>query len=585
VTETFVSTVPDLVTRIADRCPDAVALRAACGVLRYDELERRARHIADRLDIGTDALVAVNLPRSFDRIVAMLAVWQAGAAVLALDPAWPDSRLNAIIADAGCALVIGPGDLAAIEQAPLTGDAPKAKPAPSDLAYVIYTSGSTGTPKGVEITHANLASLVAWHNDAFEVTSADRASHLAGLGFDAAMWEIWPYLCAGASVALIDEAARTSGALLRDWLIREAITIGFAPTALADEMVRAAWPAETVLRTLLTGADRLLARPPAGLPFVLVNNYGPTECTVVATSAAIPAGAEGVPPIGRPIAGTQIYILGEDGAPTAPGVPGEIVIGGSGVGRGYRGRPDLTAERFVEDRFSGTTGARLYRTGDLGAWLPDGQIAFHGRIDDQVKIRGHRVEPEEPAAILRQHPGVRTGTVAARTNEAGKAYLVAYLIPEETQLPSAEALAGWLAERLPDYLVPTSFVRLSALPLTANGKIDRAALPEPDPANLLSGEAFGAPETPAQERLAEILGEVLSRDAIGIDDNFFLLGGHSLLGTQVVLRAGEAFGVELTLRHLFLAPTIRQLATLIEGLLIEMIETMSDDEIQRRATA
>jgi amino acid adenylation domain-containing protein len=585
----IVTNSPALLESIARQDSAAIALRAAGGTMTYGELDSRANRLAARLQalgIGPERLVAICLERSFDQIVSVLAVWKAGGAFLPLDPAWPDARLRSIVADADCALVIGGDDTANRLGADgpaviLPGDAHDAAPIeaarndPDRLAYVIYTSGSTGAPKGVEITHANLAALIAWHVDAFGVTARDRGTSLAGLGFDASIWEIWPYLQAGASISLIDEAARTSGPLLRDWLIAERATIAFAPTALADELVAMDWPVDAALRILLTGADRLLAPPQAGLPFALVNNYGPTECTVVATSATIPAGTESdrLPPIGHPIAGTQIHILDGEGAPAAAGTIGEIYIGGAGVGRGYRGRPDLTAERFVM-----RDGKRLYRTGDLGALLGDGQIAYHGRTDDQLKIRGHRIEPEEITAALRQHPAVRAGTVTASASADGAAQLVAYLVLEADEQPSAEDIGAWLADRLPDYMVPGTFVRLDALPLNASGKIDRAALPPPGTANALAAAGFAAPETPAQQRLAEILADVLGRGPVGIDDNFFLLGGHSLLGTQVVLRAGEAFGVEITLRHLFLAPTIRQLATLIEDIVLRMIDAMSDDE-------
>jgi amino acid adenylation domain-containing protein len=581
-----------ITARITANDPATIALRAACGTMTYGDLAVRAGHLATRLrmvGIGPESLVAIWLDRSFDQIVSALAVWMAGGAFLPLDPAWPDARLRMIVGDARCALVIGDADAAvrlggsapqvvAPDQSPIAAATLPAI-ASGSLAYVIYTSGSTGTPKGVEITHANLDALIAWHGEAFAVTSADRGSHLAGLGFDAAIWEIWPYLAAGASVSLIGEPARTSGAMLKDWLLAERITVAFAPTALADELIAADWPSNTPLRLLLTGADRLLTHPRPGLPFALVNNYGPTECTVVATSAIVPpgVGADTLPPIGYPIAGTTIHLLDEAGRPVAGGAIGEILIGGAQVARGYRGRPDLTAERFVM-----LDGERVYRTGDRGAWLADGQIAYHGRLDDQAKIRGHRIEPEEIASTLRRHPAIAAAAVMARAGDDGEAHLVAYLVGAG-DLPDGEAMNLWAAERLPDYMVPASFVRLDALPLTANGKIDRAALPPPSPANTLAAAGFAAPETPAEQRLADILGDVLGRGPVGIDDNFFLLGGHSLLGTQVVLRAGDAFGVDLTLRHLFLAPTIRQLALLIEEMVLAMIDAMSDDEARQRA--
>jgi acyl carrier protein len=274
-----------------------------------------------------------------------------------------------------------------------------------------------------------------------------------------------------------------------------------------------------------------------------------------------------------------IRILGADGAPVAPGDKGEISIGGPSVARGYRHQPGMTAERFVADPL-GPPQARLYRTGDLGSWREDGQIAFHGRLDDQAKVRGHRVEPEETAVVLRGHRDLRSATVVAAPGPDGDR-LVAYVVPAGPV--SAEALRDFLGETLPDYMIPSAFVRMDSLPLTANGKLDKAALPPPGDDNALGSAGFAAPESPAEQRLVEILEEVLGRGRVGVDDNFFLLGGHSLLGTQVVLRAGEAFGVELTLRDLFQAPTVRRLADRIEELLMQLLDEMTDDEAQLRA--
>ncbi|HEY0413863.1 MAG TPA: non-ribosomal peptide synthetase [Allosphingosinicella sp.] len=590
----------EAISRAARLRPDAAALVAPCGALSYAELEQRASRVAAWLrtfGVGPDSVVGICLERSFDQLVVALGTWKAGGAYLPLDPAWPDGRLRMIVGDSACAVVVGRDEaaerLAGVDTPVVAldwngpalsaeiADAPESPAGPDALAYVIYTSGTTGRPKGVEVTHANLAHLIAWHNQAFSVTAEDRGSHLAGLGFDASVWEVWPYLCAGASIVLATDDVRTSDVRLRDWLIAQDVTVAFAPTALAQDLIRHDWPGGTRLRCLLTGADRLLGRPRAGLPFVLVNNYGPTECTVVATSAVVPpeAAEKGLPPIGRPIGATTIHILGADGAPVALGEQGEIHIGGPSVARGYRHQPAMTAERFVADP-SGPAGARLYRTGDLGSWREDGQIAFHGRLDDQAKVRGHRVEPEETANVLRGHPALRSAAVVAAPGPDGDR-LVAYVVAAEAV--SAEALRDFLGETLPDYMIPAAFARIDALPLTANGKLDKAALPEPAADNALDSAGFAAPQSPAEERLVEILVEVLGRGKVGIDDNFFLLGGHSLLGTQVVLRAGEAFGVELTLRDLFQAPTVRQLALRIEELLVRMLDEMSDDEAQLRA--
>ena len=271
---------------------------------------------------------------------------------------------------------------------------------PESLAYIIYTSGSTGAPKGVEITHANLNHLVRWHRDTFRVTRQDRASHLLGLGFDAAVMEIWPHLSAGATLCLADEEARSSPDLIQDWMIRERVTIGLVPTVLGERLITKAWPAKTALRLLIIGGDALHHGPAHQLPFDVVNNYGPTECTVAATWSMLKAGAAGTPPIGRPISGTSVYLLDKRGVPVPDGQDGEIFIGGGGVGRGYRNLPDLTERSFLHDPFSGAAAARMYRTGDRGVRRSDGEIEFRGRLDRQTKIRGFRVELDEIA----EHP-------------------------------------------------------------------------------------------------------------------------------------------------------------------------------------
>jgi amino acid adenylation domain-containing protein len=576
--------------------PSAIALVGPEGALTYAEMDRKSSQVAAWLqskNIASESLVGICMERSFDQLIVALGAWKAGTAYLPLDPSWPDARLQMIVDEADCALIVGRADTG--ERLPSSRTpvvaldwtspdlAERRTPiaealSPDRLAYVIYTSGTTGKPKGVEVTHANLSWLIAWHNEAFEVTSEDRGSHLAGLGFDASVWEVWPYLCAGASVVLATDDVRTSDERLRAWLIVQGVTIAFVPTALAQDLVHDDWANGTRLRYILTGADRLLSRPRAGLPFALVNNYGPTECTVVATSAIVPPGDEesGLPAIGYPIKGTTIRIIDTDGSTVAGDEQGEILIGGPQVARGYRHQPELTSEKFVM-----IDGVRYYRTGDRGAWRPDGQITFHGRVDDQAKVRGHRVEPEETASILRTHPGVRSGAVIAAPSPDGGDMLVAYVV--EKDLLSAEELREFLGKTLPEYMIPAAFVRIDALPLTANGKLDKRALPEPSDANALASAGFAAPETPAEAKLAEILEGVLGRGNIGADDNFFLLGGHSLLGTQVVLRAGEAFGIDLTLRDLFQAPTIRQLAARIEEIVMAMIEAMDDDEAQARA--
>jgi amino acid adenylation domain-containing protein len=574
-----------LIEHHARNRPTAPAIESGVDTIDYATLLIRADALAARLAphlSGADALVAVCLPRGIDQIVALLAAWRAGAAYLPLDPAWPEARIAGLVSDSGAAALVSDAALGSkiAGETPLVtagGAHAVADFTPrdaSELAYVIYTSGSTGKPKAVEVTHGNLAALIGWHVDAFDVGAGTRTSHLAGLGFDAAAWEVWPTLAAGGTLALVDDATRLDPPALRDWLVASRVEVSFAPTALAEPMVAMDWPADTQLRVLLTGADKLTARPSEGLPFAFVNNYGPTESTVVATSGVVSTEGAALPPIGRPIAGTQIHLLDPQGEDVAPGAEGEIHIGGAQVARGYRGDPVLTAERFVEHPKYG----RVYRTGDLGQWLPNGEIAFRGRVDQQVKVRGHRVEPAEIAAALNRLPEVASSAVVVRDGE-----LVAYIVPVESQTPPVAALRAPLVEALPDYMVPSRFAVIDALPLNANGKLDAGALPYPATCALAEAEAGRAPETPTERRLLEIVSGVIGRSDIGVDDDFFLVGGHSLLGTQVVVRARDAFGVELNLFHLFEGRTVAKLAVIIEDLVMEMLDGLSDEDIARMA--
>ncbi len=600
--------VSDMVATVAATAPDFVALSAGGTRLTYGQLlaaaDRWAMELA-LLGVGPDVPVAICLERSFAQIEAALGVLRAGGAYLPLDPAWPAERIRSVLEDARVPVVIAaaertdelsgrwvvlPPAPGPIPSAPAAGSAaqhPRATVGPDNLAYVIYTSGSTGTPKGVEITHGNLLSLVAWHRDAFQVVARDRASHVAGLGFDAAVWEIWPYLTCGASIALANDSIRTSPEQLRRWLVDERISIAFVPTPLAEPLITSSWPPDTALRILLTGGDTLHVWPDAGLPFAVVNNYGPTECTVVATSATVGPrhAADKVPTIGRPIAGTQVHILDTRLRPVPTGEIGEIFIGGRGVGRGYRHQPALTAEKFIPDPFRrGDPGARLYRTGDLGCRLANGQIAFHGRADDQLKLRGYRIEPDEISAVLNRHPAIAQSFVTARPNGRDK-QLVAYVVMAGQASPTTPELRDFLALTLPDYMIPAVFVQLRCLPLTTSGKVDRTALPAPTAANTLAGTPYRAPETAVEQRLAGILAELLAVERVGADDNFFLLGGHSLLGTQLVMRARETFSVDLALRDLFETQTVTKLSALIEQRLVESVAAMSDDEAQRSLTS
>jgi amino acid adenylation domain-containing protein len=568
-----------------ERTPEAVAVVFEGRLLTYRELNRHANQLAHhlkKLGVGADLPVGICVERSLEMVAGLLGILKAGGAYLPLDPAYPRERLAFMLKDAQAAVLVTERrfreDFPEYRGKVVCLDADREAIAreseanvvstvmAQNLAYVIYTSGSTGRPKGVEIQHAGVVNLVEWHRRVYGVIPADRATHLAGLAFDASVWELWPYLVAGASVHLADQETRTSPDKLVAWLTTRGITLCFLPTPLAEAVLDAPWPAGVSLRALLTGGDWLHRGPRNTLPFPLTNHYGPTEYTVVTTWAPVAAetASDTAPSIGRPIDNTQVYLLASDLQPVPLGVLGELYIGGGGLARGYRGRPELTAERFIPHPFSDEPGARLYKTGDLARYRPDGMLEFLGRLDGQVKIRGYRVELGEIEAVLTQHPAVRESVVVAREEVPGERRLVAYVVADRQPGPSIRDLRRFLRAELPDYMVPAAVVPLETLPLTPNGKVDRRQLPAPEPARPALEDALVAPRTPVEEGLAEIWGQVLAVEQVGIHDNFFELGGHSLLATQVIARLQAAFQVELPLRRLFEAPTVADLAKYIE---------------------
>ena len=592
------ATVPGMFAARAEQHPDAPALAWAGGAISYAELDARSRAVAKALcatGLASNEPVGLYMESSVELVISALGVWMAGGAYLPIDPAYPTERATYILSDSGAPVVIcrreqasvlgaGPWKTICIDDVPLAGkleDASFATLTSDDLAYVIYTSGSTGVPKGVEITHGNLSNLVAWHNGEFSVTAADRATQIAGPGFDAAVWELWPYLAVGAAIHLPLREDRYSAVKLRDWLVSEKITISFLPTVLAEEALRLAWPAETALRLLLTGGDALHLFPSADLPFGLINNYGPTECTVVATSAPITSAMaeQSTPAIGRPILNTKIHLLNEYGCEVPDGEVGEIYITGSSVGRGYRNRPDLTQESFVTVDISGLR-ERAFRTGDLARQLPDGQLAFAGRTDDQIKIRGFRIEPDEIASVINRHPAIVSSAVTAR-NDGEEKRLVAYVVAAAGAEVWDRELRDLLARALPDYMVPASFVLLERIPVTANGKLDKSALPPPTEENQLRRDSYVAPRTELEEMIEGIVGPILELPRVSIHDNFFLLGGHSLMGAQVIAKVRDIFGVELNLRNVFECPTVAKLAGRIESALVAKLEAMSEEEVNQ----
>ena len=572
--------------------PDRLAIVDETGSLTWAELVAKSDRLADRLrEVGAapDRCVGLYLDRSADFVVAALAVLKTGAAYLPLDASTPTGRVNIILADAqanvlvshrGKAQQLSSGGPVVLQVEDGVSEAnPRSAasvdsigPVAEGLAYIVYTSGSTGRPKGVEITHANLQNLIEWHQSEFAITSADRASQVAGLGFDAAAWEIWPHLTAGASLHIADERTRRSPQLLREWLEAQRITISFVPTVLAEQLLNMSWSKDTALRRLLTGADTLHRRPASGLPFELVNNYGPTECTVVATSGIVRSDetASGPPSIGRPIANTTAFILDDSLRPVPPGEAGELCLAGALVGRGYRNNPEMTASRFVI--YSPPAGApvRIYRTGDRARLLESGEIAFLGRVDNQVKIRGYRIELGEIVASLDRFLGVEASAVIARDDAGAGPQLVAYVVSAPGAKVSSVDLRDFLAARLPDYMIPAIFVGIDALPVTANGKLDKSALPIPTAENLMPGEQTAAKDPAGangiEQRIAALVTSLLGHVSVGREENFFMAGGHSMLGVQLVARIRDTFGVKLNLRQLFGAPTIAALSLEVEKL-------------------
>ena len=591
--------VHELIEAQAKVRPDAVAVYEGDKRITYRELDQRANELALRLQASgahEEVPVGLCMRRSADFVVGALGVLKAGATYVPLDPSYPKNRLAMLLEDSGVRLVVthpcvakqlpqGSWQAIVMEACALNLDAgSQVRNADrANLAYIIFTSGSTGRPKGVQITHANLLNLISWHQRAFAVTPNDKATMHASPGFDAAVWEIWPYLAAGASVAVVDENIRTSPEGLRDWIVAQQITISFLPTALAEAIVDLPWPAQTALRFLLTGADTLRRYPPVGLPFDLVNNYGPTECTVVATSGIVSSEAQpaAMPSIGRPIDDVQIYLVDEQLQSVPDGTPGEILIGGAGVGRGYLNGPDLTDQKFIPNRFGNNQDGRLYRTGDLARRLPDGQLAFLGRIDEQVKVRGYRIEPGEITAVLEQHSAIDSSFVTACSDNSGETRLIAYIVPAANAHLSPDELRRFLGEHLPEYMVPSVFVPIASLPLTAHGKVDRTALPPPTSENILHEEVFETPQSEIEQWLARFLATLLGTARVSRDDNFFNLGGHSLMGAQLIATVKQTFDVELPLRSLFDHPTIREISSEIGSLIQAKLNAISDEEARR----
>ena len=562
--------------------PSKLAVRGPDAVLNYGELSARADLLARmlrHLGVKPGDLVGQCVERSASLVVAALAIVRAGAGYVAVDPMYPAERVQWMLDDSGATAVVsdvstaarlgGYGDRPALvvagggelsdESDRDCDEALPGPPLPTDPAYVVYTSGSTGRPKGVLVEHASLANLVEWHRAAFALHADDRCTQISSPGFDAAVWEIWPSLSVGASIHVVPEYLRTDPIRLRDWLVTEGITVTFLPTPVAEGAIGLDWPDDGALRYMLTGGDALTRRPRPDLGFTVVNNYGLSETTVVATSGAVAPGGDGAPSIGRPIAGVVADVVDERLQPVEPGGDGELVLGGVAIARGYLNRPELNAERFID----GPKGRR-YRTGDRVRVRANGEIEFLGRLDDQLSIRGFRVEPGEIAAALNSHPAIEASVAVGVGRSSSERRLVAYLVASDGERPHSDELAGFLGDSLPDYMVPSGFVWLDQLPLTEHGKIDRDALPAPVVDGTGGGPAESRPVTRVEAGTAFVVAELLDIEEIGLNENFFLLGGHSMLGAQLIIRLEAMFRVEISLRYLFDHPTLAEIAAEVE---------------------
>ncbi len=556
--------VVDLFEAQAARAPAAIAVRCGEQCLSYGELNAHANRLAHHLrrrGAGQDALVGVALRRSPLLVIALLGVWKAGAAYVPLDPAYPQERLDFMLRDADVAVLLDDRtfpDLRALQE---SADNPLRNSLPGDLAYVMYTSGSTGQPKGALITHLGLLNYLRWAVQAYAVKPGDSVPVHSSIAFDLTVTSLYTPLLAGGEVELLSEEAGV--AALAEALRRRGgrALVKITPAHL-DLLRHQLTPEQAAgrARVFVIGGENLTAESlrfwRAHAPGTrLINEYGPTETVVGCCVYEVQPGDpdHGAVPIGRPIAATRLHV-----------VDGELCVAGAGVARGYLNRPELTAERFVPD--PDVPGARMYRTGDLARLRADGVLEYLGRRDHQVKVRGYRIELGEIEQTLAAHPGVDACAVLAREDVPGARRLVGYVVRRAGAQLVAPALREFLAQRLPEFMLPERIVFLEALPLTTNGKVDRAALPEPAADGVVAERGLDAPRSATETVLAGLWRELLGLDRIGIHENVFDLGARSLAAMKAVVRIREAFAVELPLGRLFERPTVAGLAEIIEGL-------------------
>jgi amino acid adenylation domain-containing protein len=574
-------------TATASKRTAVVAETGIAPKLTYADLHKRSDALAARLQalgVGRDTPVAISMERSAELVVSLLGVLKSGGAYVPIDPGYPALRRQFIIEDCGARVVLTQGALrdtlpagptvVAVDEiwGELTDGKPERRADAGSIAYIIYTSGSTGTPKGVMVEHRAIVNRLLWQQSYLGLGQDDVVLQKTPYSFDVSVWEFFSPLLAGAKLVMARPAGDRDPAYLLGALKQHGITTAhFVPSMLQAIVGEPKLAGCTALRRVVCSGESLSPvlrdRFLGVLDIELHNFYGPTEAAVdVSASRCV----RGVPwwtvPVGRPVANTQLYVLDADRSPVPIGVPGELYIGGVQIARGYLNRPELTAERFVLDPFSGDASSRLYRTGDLCRFLPDGEIEYLGRLDYQVKVRGFRIELGEIEIALEQQKGVRQAVVVAREMSPGDHVLVAYISSSNGAAPDTAALQAALAATLPGYMVPQHWVVLADMPLTSSGKVDRKALPAPQP-GASSPRAFVEPANQLQRKLAAIWADVLGVPRVGATDDFFDLGGHSILATRVVSRIRRDFGVQVPLQKIFTAPTLSQLGDEVDELL------------------
>lgn len=580
-----------------ERTPDSVAVTFENEQLTYRQLDRRANQLAhhiQRFGVGPETPVGICMERSLEMVVALLGVLKAGGAYVPLDPVYPRQRLSHMLRDTRAPVLLSQAHLAvelprldgqkiiymdqqwkeiALEDSGHPGNSVEA----DHLAYIIYTSGSTGGPKGVMITHRAICNHMGWMLAAFPLGPGDRVLQKTSFSFDASVWEFYAPLLSGARLVMARPGGQTDSGYLLKTIAQQGISVLQLVPTMLGMLVREPAPDRCPgLKHVFCGGEvlpsQLATRFRATFDAELHNLYGPTEAAVDATvySYAKADSHQQTVPIGRPIANTQIYILDPQLNPLPAGIPGELHIGGIGLARGYFDHPELTAARFIPNPFSSTPGARLYQTGDRACFLPDGNIRFMGRVDQQVKVRGLRIELGEIETILEAHRSVREAVVALQEQDEDDQRLVAYIVMEQGHAYSNNELRQHLKEHLPDYMLPSLFVQLEAIPLLPNGKVDRRALPPPQSSNLNYGleSSYVAPRNHVERIIAELWQKVLHLEKIGVNNNFFDLGGHSLLLLEVHRQLSREFGKEIPLPEMFRSPTVSRLAaylTAVEG--------------------